>query len=330
MRIVALEEHFAQPDILTTHLDPAAVVASGWMPADRQPPALRNALGELGDARIAAMDAAGIDVQVLSYAGPGAELATPTQGPALARAINDMLHGAVRRHPDRLASFAHLPTTAPEAAAIELERAVNELGFVGALINGTTGGRFLDAPEFAPILDAAERLDVPLYLHPAPPPASVRQAYYQNLPGLTGQVLATAGFGWHAETALHVLRLVASGALEERPRLKLIIGHMGEGLPMMLARLDDVLSPAAAHLKRSVAQTILDQVWITTSGFFSLPPFLAALTSFGVERILFSVDYPFSSNSRGTAFLHGLPVAPDELAKIAHGTADRLLGLGAR
>lgn len=329
MRIVALEEHFVVP-ALVERIDRRAVTARGFPPpgAPWSQVAKRNELIELGAPRIADMDAAGITVQVLSVSGPGADLLAGADGIALAREYNDVLAKAVVERGGRLAGFAHLPMLTPEAAADELERAVRELGFHGALINGLTDGRFLDDPRFAPILARAETLDVPIYLHPGIPPQPVRAAYYEGLPGQLGFLLAAAGWGWHIETAVHVLRLVLSGTLERYPRLKLIIGHMGEALPFMLARGEQIFAAEATKvLQRSFAETVLDQVWITTSGFFTVPPFMAALLTFGADRILFSVDYPFSSNVVGRAFLDQLPVSPEDRAKIAYGNADRLLRL---
>lgn len=151
-----------------------------------------------------------------------------------------------------------------------------------------------------------------------------------SLPGHASLLLSIAGWGWHSETAIHVLRLVLSGALDRHPRLKLIIGHMGEGLPAMFARCDQVFADEARdRLTRTVTQTITDQVWVTTSGFFSLPPLMALLMTFGADRVLFSVDYPFSPNQKGTEFLNALPLAAVDKIKIAHGNADRLLGLAA-
>ena len=214
-----------------------------------------------------------------------------------------MLAKAVATHPDRFAGFAHLPMRSPQAAADELERAVRDLGFCGALINGLTEGRFLDDPRFEPILARAEQLDVPIYLHPNLPPRAVFDAYYGGLPAMTGFRLSTAAWGWHSEVAIHVLRLVLSGALDRHPKLKLIVGHMGEGLAAMLVRSDKILTPEAPHLKRSVGQTILDHVHVTTSGLFTWPPLQALLAVFGADRVLFSIDYPYSSNRLGRDFL---------------------------
>ena len=328
MRIVALEEHVTFPD-LVRRIDPSAVRARGWPAPGEQPPEMSRleALQEVGPDRLADMDAAGISLQVLSASGPGADLLGAEQGLDLARASNDRLKSLIDSRPDRFAGFAHLPVTSP-AAADELERAVCELGFKGALINGLTGDTFLDAPAFEPLLACAERLRCPIYLHPNLPPPAVRNAYYSGLPEDGGFLLSTAGFGWHVETAMHVLRLVLSGALDRHPRLKLIIGHMGETLPVMLDRADEIFGRFAKdRLGRGVRQTILDQVWITTSGFFSPAPFMAAMATFGADRILFSVDYPFSANAVATDFLKRLSVSPADRLKIASTNADRLLGL---
>jgi len=257
MRIVALEEHFIAP-ALVRRIDPGVIARHGFPPGfgGQQ----EKQLADLGDLRLREMDEAGISVQVLSASHAGAYLLDGAEGIAFARDINDLLAKAIAAHPDRFSGFAHLPMRSSQAAADELERAVRELGFCGALIDGVTEGRFLDDPRFDPILARAEQLDVPIYLHPNLPPPSVREAYYGGLPGLSGFRLATAAWGWHSEVAIHVLRLVVSGTLDRHRKLKLIIGHMGEGLAAMLARSDRVLSQHVGHLTRSVAQTILDQV----------------------------------------------------------------------
>ena len=293
MRVVALEEHFTVP-ALVRKIDPDVIARHGF------PPGFHSSLGgkmsDLGAARLADMDEASITMQVLSPSGPGADLLDGGEGIAFARSINDHLAKAIALHPDRLAGFAHLPIRTPEAAADEFERAVRDLGFCGALINGLTQDRFLDDPRFDPILARAVQLDVPIYLHPNLPPQSVREAYYGGLPGLTGFRLASASWGWHSETAIHVLRLVVSGTFDRHRKLKLIVGHMGEGLAAMLVRADKTLADHVGHLSRSVAQTILDQVWVTTSGLFTKPPLDVALAVFGIDRVMFSIDYPIASN----------------------------------
>lgn len=332
MRIVALEEHFSLLDVggMAAPVAPAA-------DAESMPAIIRNAgdkITDLGAGRIADMDRHGITVQVVSKAGihmgPSVEMFEGDAAIAFAKAFNDQAARKIAERPDRLAAFAHLPASIPEAAADELERTVTAYGFRGALISGMVRGRFLDDAKFAPLLARAEKLDVPLYIHPGPPSAEVRQAYYDGpFPKKVGIGLATFAWGWHYETALHIMRLALSGTLDKFPRLKLIIGHMGEALPFVLARCQHQLAADTAYLARPLSQIITEQVYVTSAGFFSNPPFLAALQTFGLDHLMFSVDYPYASNADGRAFLDNLPLSPADREKFAHGNADRLLKLDA-
>ena len=222
-----------------------------------------------------------------------------------------------------------MPTADPQAAADELERATVELGFVGALVNSTLGSNeaFLDDARFEPLLDRFERLDVPLYLHPAPPSAALREVLYGGLPPGVAARLATGAWGWHAEAGLHVLRMVATGVFDRHPGLRLIVGHCGEMLPFMLARIDQMLRVDGLAMRPS--EYFARNIWVTTSGLFSIPPVMCTVEVLGVDRVLFSVDYPFGSNAAGRALLDTLPLSPDEVAKIAGGNAERVLGLKA-
>jgi predicted TIM-barrel fold metal-dependent hydrolase len=328
MRVVALEEHFTVP-ALVRRIDPAAISRRGFKPRN-EPASGANPLEllpEIGERRLKSMDESGISVQVLSGTGPGPDLVPGADGVAMAREMNDHLAAAVARHPDRFAGFAVLPMQSPDACAAELVRAVKDLRFVGALINGTTEGRFLDHPSYDGLLAAAVELDVPIYIHPHLPPEPVRQAYYSDLQPGACRVLESAAWGWHSETAIHVLRMVLAGTLDRHPRLRLVIGHMGEMLPVMLARIDVVSALDIGHLQRPVSRAILEQVWLTTSGIFSEPPFLAALQTFGIDRIMFSVDYPYAPNAKGRDFLDRVSLAPADMAKLTHGNADALLKL---
>jgi predicted TIM-barrel fold metal-dependent hydrolase len=321
-RVVALEEHFLLPDLIGRLGDHAGSMS--WLN-----PATSAQLADLGAARIADMDANGIDVQVLSASMPGADLLDGQDGVDYAVAVNDRLAAAVSEHPARFGGFAHLPMRSPAAAADELQRSVEQLGLSGAMINGTTSGLFIDHPSFTVLLERAEALDVPLYLHPNLPPAPVADAYYSGLPQPAGQLLATGLFGWHAEVAIHVMRLVLSGATARYPRLKFIIGHMGELLPAAIGRADAILARSDAF-PGSLLEHVAERVYVTTSGIFTVPPLLAALTTFGADRIMFSVDYPYSDNRDGAAYLRALPVSPADRAKIAHQSADSLLRLKAQ
>lgn len=328
MRVVTLEEHFTVP-ALVGRIDRDAIKRRGFRPRTlpKTGPNPFDLMPEIGERRLQSMDEAGISVQVLSNTGPGPDLVHGAEGIAIAREMNDHLAAAIARYPKRFAGFAVLPMQSPDAVAAELVRAVRELGFAGALINGTTEGRFLDHPGYDALLAAAVELDVPIYVHPHLAPEAVRRAYYSDLPDGASRVLEAAGWGWHSETAIAILRLVLSGALDRHRRLKLIIGHMGEMLPMMLARIDEVFALDIEHLARPFSRTILDQVWLTTSGIFTEPPFLAALKTFGIDRIMFSVDYPYAPNAKGRAFLDRLSLSPADMAKLCHGNADALLKL---
>ena len=319
MRTITLEEHISTPEFLEAmeevwRGDP---VIGMWR-------ASRGKLLDAGKDRIADMDASGIEMQVLSLSGSLDRL-DPAIAVALARDTNDKLAAAVQAHPDRFAAFATLALQEPEIAAGEFERCVRQLGFKGALVNGTSNGQFLDDQRFSPLFETAQELDVPIYLHPGLPPQAVRKAYYDGLPGDVGFFLSTAGWGWHVETGMHCLRMIVSGLFDRFPKLKIIIGHMGEALPFYIVRADEFLSQSAGHLKRRVSEYFHEHFYITTSGCFSLPPFLCALQIVGPDRILFSVDYPYNSNAIGRAFLDNLPVSEEDRAKISHGNAKRLL-----
>jgi predicted TIM-barrel fold metal-dependent hydrolase len=324
MKTIALEEHFVTADFLK------ATGAYGHSVPEPMR-ALRDKLHDLGEARIAAMDEGDITLQILSLAAMGVDTLAPADQTSVLRGVHDELASAVAAHPDRFAAFATPGLKDPAAAVKELERCINTLGFKGFYVDGTTDGKFLDAPEFFPVLEAAEALRVPLYLHPAPPPAIVQNAYYADLPGDTGTLLSIAGWGWHAENGLHLLRLIVSGVLDRLPNLHVIVGHMGEGVPYALARSSGILSPAA-KLKRTVTETILDQVHVTTSGYFTRPPFDCAREVLGLDHLMYSVDYPFSPNTRGRDFLASLQSSDpaltlEEMEALTHTNAERLLRL---
>jgi predicted TIM-barrel fold metal-dependent hydrolase len=331
MRTIALEEHYATEAFMEgpgRRLKEQAEAARAHPKVAAGYARLVEGLCDLGEGRVAAMDEAGVDVQVLSLTSPGVEQLDATEAVALAREANDALAEAVRRHPGRFAGFAALPTPAPEAAAGELERAVGDHGFVGALVNGHTGGHYLDDRYFWPILERAEALGVPLYLHPTPPPRPVVEASYAGdfAPGVA-EGLATAAWGWHVETATHVLRLILGGAFDRYPGLQLVVGHMGEGLPFFLPRLELALPKEVTRLDRPVGDYLRENVHYTFGGFNWTQAFLELLLQVGAARIMFSTDHPYASMEEARAFLDGLPVGPAERERIAHGNAERLLGL---
>jgi predicted TIM-barrel fold metal-dependent hydrolase len=323
MRIITLEEHMTTPGIVNS----SSGGQGGGLPANAFIQSLEAKLLDVGEGRLADMDASGISMQVLSISANLIDKMEPSTGNAVACDANDAMAAAVRAHPDRFAAFATLALQDPQKAAAEFERCVRTLGFKGVMVNGTINGQFLDDPKFTPLFESAQALDVPIYLHPAPPPKTVMDAYFSGLPGQLGFALATAGWGWHVETGLHCLRLMITGVFDRFPKLKIIVGHMGENLPFSIARAQAVFERAASNVKRPVGEYFRDHFYLTTSGYFTNPPFQCMLDVVGADHIMFSVDYPFSPNAMGRKFLDNLPISPENMEKIAHGNAEKLLKL---
>ncbi len=281
---------------------------------------------EVGPARIAEMDATGIEMQVLSLNSPGVEQLDAAEAAALAREANDFVAEAQKRYPTRFAGFAAIPIATPRQASDELERTVREHGFKGALINGHHRGRYLDDKFFWPILERAESLGVPIYLHPTQPPQPVVEASFAGFAPDVSFMFSNAGWGWHIETAVHVLRMVLGGVFDRYPKLQIVVGHMGEALPFMMSR-TDIMTTAITGLKRPVSAYLRENIHYTFSGFNFTPTFLDLLLQVGVDRIMFSADYPYGSMAQARAFLDQLPVSTSDRERIAHGNAERLLGL---
>ena len=306
-KVIALEEHFTSPKLRALR-------------RERDTPIQRK-LDDLGELRIREMDEAGIDLQVISENNPATQNLDAESAVELARASNDVLYDAVRRHPDRFAGFATLPTPDPKAAAAELERAVTKLGFKGAMIMGLTHGRFMDDKKFRPIFERAVALDVPLYIHPTPPHPAVQEAYFKEYP-----VLAVAPLGFTLETLTHTFRLVVSGLFDEFPALKIIVGHLGETAPFLLWRTDYILGERAP-MPRAFADYYREHFWLTTSGAFSNAALTCSITEMGVERILFSVDWPFMPNRAGREWIDAAPINEHDRTLIYGTNARKLLKL---
>lgn len=329
VRTIGLEEHYATKAFMDwpgQELNRMAQVGRSNPQVAAGYARLLDQLLDIGEKRIADMDASGIDLQVLSLTSPGTEQLEPAEAIGLAHDSNDLVAAAVKAHPDRFGAFAALPTPAPDAAADELERAVKELGLKGAVINGHTRGRYLDDPFFWPILERAEELAVPIYLHPTPPTQAIVEAYYKGnySPGVTALV-STAGWGWHIETAIHVIRIILGGAFDKYPRLQFVIGHLGEALPFMLPRLEQGLPPPATGLQRPVGDYLRRNIHYTISGFNYLPAFMDLLLQVGTDRIMFSTDHPYGSMAQARDFLDRLPLSPADKERIAHTNAELLL-----
>jgi uncharacterized protein len=323
MRTITLEEHFAYPGFLE---GPGRQLKERALRFGGAAATLLERLCDLGEKRIDEMDAAGIDIQVLSLTSPGTEQLEAADGITMAREANEFLAAAVKRNPTRFAGFATLPTASPDKAAEELEQMVREHGFKGAVINGHNRGRYLDDKFFWPILERAESLSAPIYLHPTQPPKAVIEASYGGFSSMVTEMLAGPGWGWHIETAVHVIRLILGGVFDRYPKLQIVIGHLGESLPFMLQRLD-VMPMAMTKLNRPISAYLRENIHYTFSGFNFMAPFLDLLLEVGVERIMFSADYPYASMTQARGFLNQLPVSTADKERIARSNAERLFGL---
>ena len=323
MKLVGLEEHFATPELMGAWqaLEPQwRDVGIASSPDDD----LGRRLVDLDGERIAAMDETGLDVSVVSMTTPGLQNLDPRDAVALQGGCNDTLADAVRRHPDRLQGFASLATPAPDAAAAELERAVRQLGFNGAMLYGRTRDRNLDHQDFWPIFEAAEALNAPLYLHPQPPPPAVRTAYYSGFGDEVDAALATHGYGWHYDAGLQLLRLILGGVLDRFPNLQLILGHWGEVMMFYLERIDRLTG--IANLERPVSEYVRSNVFITPGGVFSQRYLQWTLDVVGVDRILFASDYPYVMVPDGGSrrFLEEAQISETDREKIASGNWEKL------
>jgi 2,3-dihydroxybenzoate decarboxylase len=320
MRYIALEEAFSIPEL--TGRQPPPWPANRF--SQRHLADWARKLPDFTEYRLPEMDAAGIDVQVLSLTVPGLQAdVDPATARDDARFANDYLAKVLAGHPDRFRGFAALPMQDPRAAAAELGRCVRELGFCGALVNDHLQGHYLDEPRYDEVWAALEELSVPLYLHPGAPPAD----HWKVLDGRPELYGAT--WSWAAETGGHALRILYGGVFDRHPRATLILGHMGEFLPFMRSRLDSrylTLDPETP-LQRMPSAYLGSNVLVTTSGVFSPAALTGAVLEIGADAIMFSVDYPYESSHQAVAGLERTTLSDTDRDKIAHGNAERLLRL---
>ena len=306
-KIIAIEEHFTSP-----HLRKLIAPREGH---------IQTMLDTMEGVRFKDMDEAGIDYMILSENNPATQNLPPDVAVKAATESNDFLYAFIQKHPTRFGGFATLPTPEPKAAADELERAVTKLGFKGAMIMGTTHGRFMDGKEFRPIFERAVRLDVPVYIHPSTVKKEMIEGYFKEHPGLMGSPL---GFG--LETLTHTFRLITSGLFDEFPTLKIFVGHLGEAAPFTLWRTEHNLSKVL-KMPKAFSDYYRTHFWLTTSGAFSNSALACAIAEMGVDRILFSVDWPYINNKDGTDWLKKAPISDADRAAIFSGNAKRLLKL---
>lgn len=324
MKLIAIEEHFCPAEVLAAWAD---------LPADLRDPSLtvfsdgetEGRLKDFGATRLRHMDEMGVDVQVISLTTPATQVLDAAQAVRLARSSNDLAAKATADYPDRLQAFATLPTPDPKEAARELERCVSDLGMKGAMLTGRTRERSLDAPEFFPIFETAARLKVPLYLHPQIPVKAVRDVYYTGFGEKVDTLFATGGWGWHAEAGMQAIRLILSGTFDRLPELQMILGHWGEIITFYLERIGPALEKGTeGKLDRKIEEYLRGNFYVTPSGIFSQRYLRNAIEVMGVDRVMFSVDYPFQSVSDARKFLGDSTLTEEDKAKISHGNWEQL------
>jgi 2,3-dihydroxybenzoate decarboxylase len=336
---IAAEEAFAPPELFERYRallesgwngDPGFCSLMGFYLGSKSPriAEVTARLQDLGELRLRDMDDTGIAKQIISLTAPGVQIFDAPTAVALARSANDQLADAVRKYPDRFAGLAAVAPQDPLAAAGELERGVRTLGFKGAIINSHTRGEYLDDPKFWEIFEAAQALDVPIYLHPTSPPPSMIGPFLDR--GLDGAI-----FGFAVETGLHMLRIIVSGALDRFPNLKIVTGHLGEALPYWLFRIDFMHSRMVAanryasvpKLRRKPSEYLRENFYVTTSGMAWEPPILYAQSVLGVDRVLYAMDYPYQFVPEEVKVTDDLPIPEEDRRKLYQLNAERVFRL---
>jgi 5-carboxyvanillate decarboxylase len=336
---IATEEAFAPPEILDyyrallknrSYNDPGFESLCGFY-LENPSPRITEVVArmtDLGELRLRDMDQTGIARQVLSLTAPGVQVFDASTAVALARMSNDFMVDAIRKHPDRFSGLAAIAPQDPSAAAKELGRGVLSLGLKGAIINSHTHGEYLDDSKFWPIFEAAEALDVPVYIHPNTPSPAMIAPFLER--GLDGAI-----FGFAVETGLHILRIIVSGVFDRFPRLKVVIGHLGEGLPYWLFRIDFMHNrmvtanryASVQKLQRKPSDYVRENIYVTTSGMAWEPPILYAQSVLGVDRVLYAMDYPYQFVPDEVAVTDNLPISEADKKKLYQSNAEKVFDL---
>ncbi len=333
-RKIAVEESFMLPEVNQAFMKFAqsdAGLRAGFPYMEKYYKDLLPVWGQrgidMGAGRIQQMDENGIDMQVMSMSGGALSEMEPETATSLARLVNDRLAEAVAANPDRFAGLASLAPQNPAGAVKELERAVNSLGMKGAIITSHVQGEYMDDKKFWDIFATAEALDVPIYLHPTLPSPQILQPYLDY--GLVGPMA-----GFNAETSIHALRLIMCGLFDQFPKLQMVLGHCGEGIPFFLSRIDRAATNTAAHreplLKRLPSEYFLDNFVITTSGLNDPRVVEFCITMLGAENVLFAIDYPYESMAPDATALDDMNLPPATMEAIFSGNSERVFKLAAK
>ncbi len=332
MKIITLEEHYADQSIMDANnaynknrppMSPEQEEAMKFLMSRSFPGQ------ELLDfsKRIEYMNRNQIDMQVLSMTSPVSDLVPAKQQVSICRQANDITAKHMEEYPDRFLGFASLPMADPGAAATELERCVKELKMSGTMLAGRYKGRFYNEPEFLPIFEKAAELDVPVYFHPALIPMQVQEAYYMSdsYSLIVGSELASAGYGWHSEVGIQIVRMILSGIFDKLPDLKFISGHWGETIPAFLERMDTIMDQEITGLKKKVSEYYKEHVYITPSGIMSNDQLEYIVKVMGADHVMYAIDYPYMKPENVYEFLAGSSLSDEEKELIAHGNAERIM-----
>src|SRR5271170_6409200 len=332
---IATEEAFAPAELLARYRkllddgydDPGFRSLWGFYSGNTpRATALAERIQDLGERRLRDMDDTGLAMQILALTAPGVQVFDAPEATALARSSNDQLADAIRKHPDR---FAGLAAIAPQEAAKALERGVRQLGLKGAIINSHTRGEYLDDPKFWAIFEAAEHLNVPVYIHPTTPPKSMIGPFLER--GLDGAI-----FGFAVETGLHLLRIIVAGVFDRFPKLRIVAGHLGEGLPYWLFRIDFMHAAmvkanryaSVQKLQKKPSDYVRENMYFTTSGMAWEPPILYCQSVLGADRVLYAMDYPYQFVPEEVKVTDGLPISDADKKKLYQTNAEQVFGLG--
>jgi 2,3-dihydroxybenzoate decarboxylase len=336
---IATEEAWLMQDILDRYLklvetrtlnDPAFESLWGYYGTSQSPRSVATLkrIVDLGEGRIADMDASGIDVQLLLHTAPGVQVFDAATANGLAATSNDMVAEAIRKYPGRYQALAMVAPQDPAAAAKELERAVRKLGLKGAVINSHTRVEFLNDQKFWPIFEAAEALDVPVYVHPSGPPTEMAKPFIER--GLDGAI-----YGFAVECGLHLLTIITSGAFDRFPKLQVVFGHLGEGMPFWMPRLDYMHAAqvrskryeALKPLKKKVSDYLRENVYITTSGMNWEPGVMFCRSVMGNERVLYAMDYPYQFEPDEVVAMDALPISDADKKAFYQTNAEKVFKL---
>ena len=326
MKLIGIEEHWCPRELFEEEGTPGynSILSVKKLFSESQFELACKSISDIGEERIKMMDAIGLDMQILSICNVNMETLPDEEAIKYAKLSNDILSKSLSQYPDRFKGLMAIPTGVPSEAVKEIKRCSQKEGFVGIVINGHIKGHYLDEPQFEPILEAAEKYNMPLYIHPALPPKQIIDTYYNVQDPYQTNVLASGGWGWHIETGVHILRLIAAGVFDKHPNLKVIVGHLGEGIPFFMERL---YNATKGNLKKSYPDYLKENIYYSIAGFHDPDLLDYVLKKVGEDQIMFSTDYPFNPPMQEINYFKNTLLTEDIKEKISYKNAERVFKL---